>query len=139
MRRIVIVAGDVTLPAELNDSPTADKVWEQLPVQAEANTWGDEIYFEIPVIMEQAPDARADVDVWCIHVEVGEVAPGNIDIDIGKVPFLGLLELRKPARLCVNVDVRQPSFVRLLYLACAEEAARSNHRRGSGDAGNRLM
>jgi len=63
VRRIVIVAGDVTLPAELNDSPTADKVWEQLPVKAEANTWGDEIYFEIPVIMEQAPDARADVDV----------------------------------------------------------------------------
>ncbi|MEJ5199348.1 MAG: cyclophilin-like fold protein [Anaerolineae bacterium] len=63
MRRILITAGEVTLPAELNDSPTADEVWQALPIEGRANTWGDEIYFEIPVVARQAADARADVAV----------------------------------------------------------------------------
>lgn len=60
---IIITTGDMNLTAELNDSATARQVWEALPIEATANTWGDEIYFEIPVIAEQAPDARADVEV----------------------------------------------------------------------------
>jgi hypothetical protein len=61
--RITITAGSVTLETELNDSPTAQAVWEVLPITGWANTWGDEIYFRIPVQTEQAPDARADVAV----------------------------------------------------------------------------
>jgi hypothetical protein len=61
--RITITAGTVTMEAELNDSPTAQAIWETLPITGRANTWGDEIYFEIPVQAEQAPDARADVEV----------------------------------------------------------------------------
>jgi hypothetical protein len=61
--RITITAGSVTMEAELNDSSTAQMIWEALPVTGRANTWGDEIYFEIPVEAEQAPDARADVEV----------------------------------------------------------------------------
>ena len=63
MHKIVITTGDVTVTAELNESPTAIAIWEALPLQAHANTWGDEIYFEIPVTRAQAPDARAEVDV----------------------------------------------------------------------------
>jgi hypothetical protein len=63
MSRILITAADVALPGELNDSPTARRIWEALPVEGRASTWGDEIYFEIPVEADQAPDARADVDV----------------------------------------------------------------------------
>jgi len=62
-RRITITVGSVTLAAELNDSPTAQAIWEALPITGRANTWGDEIYFPIPVQMEQEPDARADVGV----------------------------------------------------------------------------
>ena len=51
------------MEAELNDSPTAQMIWESLPITGRANTWGDEIYFEIPVRAEQSPDARADVEV----------------------------------------------------------------------------
>lgn len=61
--RIVISAGNVSLEAELNESPTAVKVWEALPIDARANIWGDEIYFEIPVVAEQELDARADVAI----------------------------------------------------------------------------
>lgn len=49
MRTIRITAGQVSARAELNDSKTATAIWEALPIKARANTWGDEIYFGIPV------------------------------------------------------------------------------------------
>jgi hypothetical protein len=63
MHTITITAGEVTVTAELNDSPTAQQIWEALPIEGSANVWGDEIYFEIPVQASAAPDARADVAV----------------------------------------------------------------------------
>jgi hypothetical protein len=51
------------MEAELNDSPTAQQVWEALPIEGSANLWGDEIYFEIPVVAAQAADAREVVEV----------------------------------------------------------------------------
>ena len=63
MNKITITAGNVTVPAELNDSPTARQIWEALPIKGRANTWGDEIYFEIPVRAEQEPAAREEVAV----------------------------------------------------------------------------
>jgi len=63
MNTIVISAGGVSLPAELNDSPTALQIWETLPIEGSANTWGQEIYFEIPVRASQEPDARQVVEV----------------------------------------------------------------------------
>lgn len=61
--KILISAGDLSLEAELNDSPTARKVWEALPLEGPANVWGDEIYFEIPVTAGAAADARAEMEV----------------------------------------------------------------------------
>ncbi|MDY6877054.1 MAG: cyclophilin-like fold protein [Chloroflexota bacterium] len=63
MKTIIISAGDVSLPAELNDSPTARQIWETLPIEGTAKIWGDEVYFEIPVVAGQEPDARAEVEV----------------------------------------------------------------------------
>jgi hypothetical protein len=48
-KKIKIRAGNVETEAVLNDSPTAKNIWEVLPIEAKANTWGDEIYFAIPV------------------------------------------------------------------------------------------
>ena len=73
MNKVTITAGDVSLPAELNDSPTAQAVWEALPIEGSANVWGDEIYFGIPVQAEQEPDARAVVEVG----ELGYWPPGS--------------------------------------------------------------
>ena len=61
--KIMITAGNVCLPAELNDKPTAQQIAAALPIEGKANIWGDEIYFEIPVIVDQEPDARAEVEV----------------------------------------------------------------------------
>ena len=44
---IRITAGTVALPAELNDSTTAAAIAKALPIEAKAETWGDEIYFGI--------------------------------------------------------------------------------------------
>jgi len=48
-RTIIIKAGSIQLEATLNDTKTALAIWEALPVKASASTWGDEIYFPIPV------------------------------------------------------------------------------------------
>lgn len=48
-RRIRIRAVDIEQTARLFDTKTADLVWEALPITADGNTWGDEIYFRIPV------------------------------------------------------------------------------------------
>ena len=56
-RRLRIQAGTISLAAELNDSPTAAAIHAALPLEAEAQTWGDEIYFRIPV--EQKLEASA--------------------------------------------------------------------------------
>jgi hypothetical protein len=60
---VIISAGEVSLPAKLNNSPTAQQIVAALPIEGRANIWGDEIYFEIPVMAEEEPDARAEVEV----------------------------------------------------------------------------
>src|SRR5688500_4321058 len=47
--RIRITAGDVQATAVLNQSDTARAIWAALPIEARGSTWGDEIYFGIPV------------------------------------------------------------------------------------------
>ena len=61
-RRVRIAAGGVVVSAALNDSTTADALWDALPITGSVQTWGDEIYFTIPVDAAEAPDAQATVD-----------------------------------------------------------------------------
>ena len=65
-KRIRITAHPVTMEAELNDSQTAQLIWEALPIEARGNTWGDEIYFSIPV--------EADLENSQGVVELGDLA-----------------------------------------------------------------
>lgn len=58
MGRIKISAGGITVTATLHDNATAEAIWAALPLTARGNRWGDEIYFEIPVQLAQASDAR---------------------------------------------------------------------------------
>ncbi len=58
MRRIRITTGGGTAIATLYDTATADAIWAALPFTARGNRWGEEIYFEIPVRLPQADDAR---------------------------------------------------------------------------------
>lgn len=59
--KIKITAGSVSMEAELNDSSTAHMIWNALPIEKHGNTWGDEIYFSIPV-RAQEENAKAVVE-----------------------------------------------------------------------------
>lgn len=63
MQKIIITVQGLTYSAEMNASETAGKILASLPIEGRVNLWGDEIYFDIPLQMEAAPDARADVAV----------------------------------------------------------------------------
>lgn len=67
-REIKITAGSVAVDATLNDTPTASQVWDALPLEASASTWGDEIYFGIPVAVTEEPDHEVvdlgDLGYW---------------------------------------------------------------------------
>ncbi|HTX52091.1 MAG TPA: cyclophilin-like fold protein [Candidatus Baltobacteraceae bacterium] len=82
-RKIRIIAGPVQAEATLNESPTATSIWNALPIEARGNTWGDEIYFSIPVNAKQEKDARDLVAVG----ELGYWAPGTaFCIFFGRTP-----------------------------------------------------
>jgi hypothetical protein len=59
--RIRFDFGAVTLDAELLDTPTAKAVAAALPIAGAALTWGEEVYFDIPVKVNREKDARAVV------------------------------------------------------------------------------
>src|SRR5437870_13765455 len=61
MRRIRFDFGTLTLDAELLDTPTARAVAAVLPLTASALTWGEEVYFEIPLKVAREAGARAVV------------------------------------------------------------------------------
>lgn len=96
--RITIVSGAVHLTAELEDTPTARAVVAALPCEAVANTWGDEVYFEVGAAATLEPDARDVVDpgTVCYWVEGRSLA-----IPFGPTPASHGDECRLVAR--VNV------------------------------------
>jgi hypothetical protein len=65
---IIIRSGSLQMRAELNETRTAEAIWKQLPIEAQANTWGDEVYFPIPVKMEtergQSTVELGDLGYW---------------------------------------------------------------------------
>jgi uncharacterized protein len=86
-RTITIRAGAVEAQADLNESATATAIWEALPITARANTWGDEIYFSIPVRLEaengQETVQLGDLGYWppgtafCIFFGPTPASQGN--------------------------------------------------------------
>ncbi len=70
--KIKITIGDMDVAAELNDTESGRAVAKALPIEADFSTWGDEIYFTIPVDI----GLKNSKDV----VDLGELAfwpPGN--------------------------------------------------------------
>src|SRR5262245_34176627 len=71
-RAIRVTAGTVSAEARLNDSRTARAIWEALPIEAKAQTWGDEIYFAIAVDAAE-DEAKAVVELG----DLGYWPPGQ--------------------------------------------------------------
>jgi len=72
-KKIRILVSDLKVEAELNESKTAQMIWEALPIEAKANLWGEEIYFSIPVKTGQEKGAREVVSMG----ELGYWPPGH--------------------------------------------------------------
>lgn len=68
VKKITITTEDLKVDAGLNGSNTAQKIWEALPIEGSVNTWGDEIYFSIPVNigLENAEEvvSEGDLGYW---------------------------------------------------------------------------
>ena len=67
-KKITITTEDLKVDASLNDSKTAQKIWDALPIEGSVNTWGDEIYFSIPVNFRlenaKAVVSEGDLGYW---------------------------------------------------------------------------
>ena len=68
VKKITIKVEDLKVDANLNDSKTAQKIWDALPIEGIVNTWGDEIYFSIAVNTEsentKAVVSEGDLGYW---------------------------------------------------------------------------
>jgi hypothetical protein len=61
--QILIKAGPISLTAKLSQNKAADAIFQALPIEGHARRWGDEIYFSIPVQLDEAEDARQVMEV----------------------------------------------------------------------------
>ena len=94
VKKIKIISEKIgSVDAELledKNARTAKAIWEALPFETRANTWGDEIYFSIPVILPNE-NAQETVEVG----DLGYWPPGHgFCIFVGPTPISRRGEIR---------------------------------------------
>jgi len=79
-----ILVGDITVKAELFETPCARAIAEALPIETIPNEWGDEFYFEIPVRIGLDETATVNVRAG----DIGYWPPGRaLAIFFGPTPM----------------------------------------------------
>jgi len=101
-REIKITVGELEVKAWLNETNTATKLLEILPISARVNLWGDEIYFSIPLDtgLENGKEvvALGDIAYWpqgkamCIFFGKTPVSEGEEIRPISPVNIIGRIE-----------------------------------------------
>jgi len=98
-KKVRIAAGTVEPDAELNNTGTAQAIWEALPIAGRVNLWGDEAYFSIPVHLDldagQELVDTGDLGYWlegsafCIFSGPTPISRGNEIRPAGEVAVFG--------------------------------------------------
>ena len=118
-KKIRISTGELKVEAELNDSKTAQVIWDALPIESNNNLWGEEIYFSIPVKAGQEKGAREVVSAG----ELGYWPPGHaFCIFFGPTPISKSGEIRPAGK--VNVFGRIKGAPEVLKKASSHERIR---------------
>ncbi|WP_299620843.1 cyclophilin-like fold protein [Pelagibius sp.] len=113
MAKLKVTAGSVAVLIETRDTPTAAAILAALPIRSTARTWGEEVYFNIPVSMPREAEAKA-------VLQPGEIAFWNdgdaIAIGFGPTPVSQGEEIRlaSPGNVWADAldDVRAFAAVR---------------------------
>ena len=91
MKKCKITIDKIIFEVVLFNSPTANKIWNSLPISSNIKTWGKEIYFYTNVVANKEPNAKS-------IIELGEIAywPSGkaIAIGFGKTPISQKDEIR---------------------------------------------
>ena len=97
-RTIIISVQGMTFKAALNQSPTAEAIWNALPITSSVNTWGDEIYFSTGVSVPLEPEASAVVQMH----DIGYWPPGQaFCIFFGQTPVSTPTEIRAASEVTI--------------------------------------
>jgi hypothetical protein len=118
--KIRITAGAIEAEAELNNTETAQAIWEALPIKGRVNLWGDEIYFSIPLSLQLEAGQEVvnigDLGYWpdgnafCIFFgptpvsQTDEIRPASPVTVLGKV--IGDARIFKTAAAGTRIAVR---------------------------------
>ncbi len=93
-RAVLIHAGRAVLYARLLATPTADRIWDALPLYGIVERWGDSIHFETPIETGRERSAR-----WAVRA--GEIAfwceDDRVIIGFGPTPLSRPGEIRMPS------------------------------------------
>jgi len=101
MRKIEIRTDRISVKARLNESLTAREIWNVLPVRGVVNTWGDEIYFQVPV--QRGLEAGREV---VRKGDLGYWPPGHaFCVFFGQTPISRSDEVRPASPVCVIGNV----------------------------------
>jgi len=107
-RQIKITVGELEVEGWLNETDTATRLLEILPITSTVNLWGDEIYFSIP-LEAKLEDAReivniGDIAYWppgkamCIFLGMTPVSTGKEIRPASPVNVIGGIEGVKKLR-----------------------------------------
>ncbi|MEC9293798.1 MAG: cyclophilin-like fold protein [Chloroflexota bacterium] len=65
-RQIQISTDNLTVTATLNELETANHLWDSLPITGRVQIWGDEIYFSIPLNVEEELGSQETVQAGTV-------------------------------------------------------------------------
>lgn len=102
MKTIVIRFKGLELKGTLNETLTAKKIYEVLPIKSRGSRWGEEFYFKIPVTMELENGReivnKGDIGYWppgkamCIFWGPTPISPPDKIIPASAVTVVGKIE-----------------------------------------------